>query len=360
MTKLAISIGTLQTGGAEMFIANLLKKLDYNKFKVLLIVLSPKCDTFLEKEINALPVEVIYMNKKEGFKPYVMFRIYRILKKFSPNILHGNIGGLIYFLLYIYLHKNIKCIHTAHTLANLEFGKAKRFFLKDLYIKKRIIPVAISNEVRKSIVQTYEIDENKIFSITNGIDTSKFSFPRSYQFEKIIIGHVGRFEDVKNHKVIVEVFQILNEQYNNIGLKLIGDGSLYSEIKDSLSKYDNVEMIRVSQKVNEELRNIDIFFFPSKYEGMPLSLIEAMASGAVVIASKVGGIADIIVNDVNGYLVEDCNDIDGFVNVFKNLINNKDNMIKISKNNIEKAKSFDLLTMVKKYQDLYELEAFKC
>jgi len=360
MVKLAISIGCLETGGAEIFVLNLLKKLDYKRFNVLLIVLSSKKNTFLEEQANNLPIKIIYMDKKEGFRPWVMYKVYKILKQYSPDIIHGNIGGLIYFFLYLFLNKNIKAIHTNHTLSNLEFGKFKRILIKRFYINKQIIPVAISQAVKNSIIETYKIDKNLIYLISNGIDNERFHCIRNYIFDPIVIGHVGRFEKVKNHETIVKVYKKIIEVDKDIKLKLIGNGSLFSEIKNQTKNLDTVEMIASTDNVAEHLKNIDIFFFPSVYEGMSLSLIEALASGTVIIASKVGGNKDLIVDGVNGYLIEDCFDVEAFVNAFLKIIENKSSMISMSKNNIEKARHYDLNNMVKQYQTLYLQEVRKC
>ena len=77
MIKLAITIGCLEIGGAEIFILNLLKRLNYQKYQVLLIVLSKKSGTFIESEIEKLPIIIRYMNKKEGFRSAGVNQNYR-------------------------------------------------------------------------------------------------------------------------------------------------------------------------------------------------------------------------------------------------------------------------------------------
>lgn len=353
-TRLAVSIGCLQIGGAEVFIVNLLKHIDYTKFEVMLIVLSKKYNSFLETELEILPVKVCYLNKNEGFNPLTMIKIAFIIKRFKPDVLHGNIGGVVYFLLFL-LVSSVKCIHTVHTLAEKEFSRFKRGILKKFYRKNKIIPVAISKKVKESIEQNYEI--KNVILIENGIDLNEFQYERNYDLETITIGHVGRFEEVKNHLTIVAVYKMLKRIYPNISLKLIGDGSLFKKISQELTSVSNVEIIRLTPNIGEELKDIDVFIFPSIYEGFPLSIIEAMASGAVIVASKVGGIPDLVENERNGYLIDDCFDSEGFFKILDMLINNKGIIKKISQTNIEKSKRYDITIMANKYQDLYLKEA---
>jgi glycosyltransferase involved in cell wall biosynthesis len=356
MIKLAVSIGTLQIGGAEIFVVNLLKHLDYTRFKVLLVVLSRKYGTYLENEIASLPVEVFYLNKPEGFRPKTMFRIYRLLKSFKPDLLHGNTGGLIYFLPYLLLHR-LKMIHTAHTLANIEFQGLKRRLVRYFYQKKKIIPVAISRTVLDSIGSTHRLKTMDIPLIPNGIDVSAFRCDRSYRYRQIVIGHVGRFEEVKNHQTIIETFRLLRLDHPHLRLRLIGSGSLFPHYKKLLEDDRQVELPGASSRVSEELRNIDIFLFPSRYEGLPLALMEAMASGCVIVASKIGGIVDLVEPGVNGILIDDFRDAGAFAQAISSLLKDKKKMQEISRNNQRRAADFDLSKMRERYQKLYITEA---
>jgi glycosyltransferase involved in cell wall biosynthesis len=355
MIRVAISIGTLEVGGAENFVVNLLKNLDYSRFSLLLIVLEKPCDSFLEKEVEKLPIQISYMKKKEGFSIKVIIKVFKTLRKFKPDILHGNIGGLIYFLPFLVL-KKIKMIYTAHTLADKEFGILKQRILKRFLRRKKIIAVGISPEIKKSLEKVYEINSEDIPLIYNGIDVEKFSFNRCY-LENIVIGHVGRFEPVKNHRTIIEVYQLLKNKYPKISLRLVGDGSLFLKYKEELKNDLSVVFVGESMNVSEELKKIDLFLMPSLYEGLPLSVLEAMASGCVIVASCVGGLKDLIEDEKNGYLINDSRDVEGFFEVIENLVNDRKKLRDISLNNIRKVHNFDIKNTVKEYQELYCMEA---
>ena len=352
MIKIVFTIGTLLTGGAEVFVCNLIKNLDKNKFEKSLIVLDKKNNTFLENIIEDAGINVYYMNKPDGLSLKTMIKIYRLLKIIKPNIIHGNIGGIIYVLLYLFFNRNVKAVHTAHTLAKYEFGKYKRIVLKYFYKRGKIIPVVISRNNLAEFKSTYKLNDFFVKVITNGVDINKFSIERTFNRMPIRIGHVGRFEEVKNHKMIFLIYEKLLEKGLYVTLRLVGKGSLLNVYKSRYIDDDKVEFIEETSKVEEELKQIDIFIFPSIYEGMPLALIEAMASGCVIVASDVGGINSLIEDGVNGYKYH-YDDINSYVNIMKKLILNPNKMKEISNNNKKKSKFFSLEVMVKEYEDLY-------
>ncbi len=355
MIKLAITIGCLEIGGAEIFILNLLKRLNYQKYQVLLIVLSKKSGTFIESEIEKLPIIIRYMNKKEGFGPLALIKITALLWRFSPDVLHGNVGGMTYLLPYLFMFRKKIAVHTAHTLANLEYGSFKRKLLGILYRKGRVIPVAISPYIKKSIIDVYRLSDNRVELIYNAVDVNRFQAPSRDGKGNIVIGHVGRLEPVKNHRVIVAVYRNLLKTFPNLRLLLVGDGSLLSFIKEEIKDFgDRAVLIRGTDKPENYYAQIDIFLFPSVYEGLPLSLLEAMAAGCAIVASKTGGIPDLVADGANGYLIDDCNDISAFAGAIRELLVNGEKLKAISKRNIEKAKLYDIGKLVLSYEKLYE------
>lgn len=354
MIKVAMTIGCLDIGGAEMFVLNLLRRLDYTKYRVLLIVLSEPRYTFIEKEIGSLPVKIRYLYKKAGFRPWVLLKQTIILMRFAPHIIHGNVGGMIYSLFYLIIFPKRRAVHTAHTLAGVEYGLRKRKILSRLYRRGQVIPVAISPTVKESIMETYHLPAEKVILINNGIDATMFKGKPDCRNDKIIIGHVGRFETVKNHETILKIYENLHQQ--KLQLWLIGEGSLLSAMKAQAKGLNDVYFLGSLENVFDYLARMDIFLMPSVYEGMPLALMEAMACGAVIIASRVGGIPDIVEEGINGFLIDDCYDVEGFSNIIKKLLVNKREINEISLRNIAKGKKYDIKLLVQAYEKLYVRE----
>lgn len=133
--------------------------------------------------------------------------------------------------------------------------------------------------------------------IHNGIDTSKylFSFEQSIEYRKklhvennFVIGHIGRFSAAKNHKKLIEIFEKVNKRCSETKLLLIGSGELDKEIKHMVKEKrlsDKVIFYGQSKEIPQLLQAMDCFVFPSLYEGLPLVVLEAQASGLPTIMS---------------------------------------------------------------------------
>ena len=139
---------------------------------------------------------------------------------------------------------------------------------------------------------------NKSFTVVNnGVDTDKFVFRadiresvrKMYGLEGTkVIGHVGYFSEVKNHRWIIEVFRSLLEKDKDFRLLLIGDGALRGEIENQAREYGIFDRITFTGNINnvdEVLNAMDIVLMPSLFEGLPLTLIEQQANGLQCVCS---------------------------------------------------------------------------
>ena len=143
--------------------------------------------------------------------------------------------------------------------------------------------------------------------------------------EKTKIISVCRFVNQKNIKEIDEIANILPQ----FQFKILGDGPLYNEI-DNLIKIkglNNIQLPGSCQNVYSHLLASDIFLSCSLYEGLPLSIIEAMSIGLPIVASNVVGNCDTIIHNQSGYLYE-LHNIDSAANYLKILSNDKENRLK--------------------------------
>lgn len=135
------------------------------------------------------------------------------------------------------------------------------------------------------------------YILHNGIDIGQFSYREDIRKfkrkqlgleDKIVVGHIGRFSKQKNHKFLIDVFYEFYKQNKNTALLLIGDGELKTEIKnqvDVLGLSNYVIFLGVRQDISELFMSMDIFLFPSLYEGMPNVVIEAQATGLPCVIS---------------------------------------------------------------------------
>lgn len=133
--------------------------------------------------------------------------------------------------------------------------------------------------------------------IKNGIDVEKYIFKESVRkrirtalgFEdKLVVGHIGSFSHPKNHKLLIEIFRQIQKHSHNSILLLIGDGELRPKIERiviELGLTESVIFTGVRSDIPELLQAMDVLVFPSLFEGLPVTLVEAQAAGLKIIAA---------------------------------------------------------------------------
>jgi len=141
-------------------------------------------------------------------------------------------------------------------------------------------------------------NDNRVRIINNGIETENFVFNEEIRVKMreelgikdstIVVGHVGRFSYPKNHDFLIDIFKKVNEKNRNTLLLLVGDGNLREAIErkvEYLGLSNRVIFAGIRSDVADVLQAMDIFVFPSLYEGLPVTLVEAQASGLPCVIS---------------------------------------------------------------------------
>lgn len=168
----------------------------------------------------------------------------------------------------------------------------------------------------------------------------------------LILLSVGEVNKNKNHRVVIEALGILERK--DIYYIICGRGPLDSEYKAMASQLEiEKQVILAGYRIDvaDFYKAADVFVFPSFREGLPVSVMEAMASGLPVIATKIRGSSDIIKENINGFLVAP-NDVTEFAKAI-DLICNVDKMVQMSEANVISSKEFDLSSILKQYHDIY-------
>ena len=255
------------------------------------------------------------------------------IRKYRPLIVHTNtakagaIGRIAGWVMRVPV-----LIHTFHGHVFHDYFspiKTKVFiWLERMLSKISDIIIVISPLQYKDIVEVYRVSPpQKTRIIPLGFELDEFIAisPKNLNAldrEVTTIGIVGRLVPIKNHKFAIEVVERLLKKGNNIKLKIIGDGELKEELNAFIQKRqlnDHIQITGWVLDVVEIYKEIDILILTSKNEGTPVTIIEANASGLPVVATNVGGVADIIKDGENGFLVEP-GDIDTFTERLERLV----------------------------------------
>lgn len=286
--------------GAEIMCENLIYELRKLGHDVIVISMYNYHSAITERLENA-GVDVRYLGKKAGLDFSMVWKIKNVMKKERPDIMHTHRYCAQYAVPAAILAGVKNRVHTVHNVAQKENGKYARILNRFFFKHCNVIPVALSELVRESIVAEYGLSKESIPVILNGIDLSKCKPKENYTANNNFrILHIGRFSAQKNHAGLLKAFWLFHIKCPDSELWLIGDGEKRSEAEDYVKEKGletAVKFLGVQSDVHGYLHEADVFTLPSNYEGIPITLIEAMGTGLPIVATAVGGVPDILNKD---------------------------------------------------------------
>lgn len=351
--KIIYIIPTLDFGGAERLVVDIVKMIDKNKFEVKIICLKRIGE--IAKDLITAKIPVLVLKQKIGLDFFLLLELIKVLKIEKPDIIHTHLfGGDVYGIIAARLAGIKKIISTEHNINYFE-GRIKRL-IKKLVYKLALKIIAVSLAV-KNYLLTEGNQENKITVIYNGTDINKFYATKEfvpYSNKKVIIGSVGRLNKQKDFATLISALLLL--EIKNWECWIAGDGLRRTKLEkqiNNLGLKEKVKLIGWVSDVPQFLRKLDIFVLPSLWEGFGLTVIEAGLAGLPVVASQIDGITEIIDDKENGLLFSP-GDSQELASKIEFLLNNADKANRFVNNLQSKIKEkFSLTTMVKQYEKIY-------
>lgn len=357
-------LSCLDVGGAEVLVLNLLKKLDRTRYSP--VVCSLEIGGKLEKEFKDAGIPVYAANKREGIDFSLPMKLAKIIIGSKADIVHThNMAPWLYGGVASKILSSKILIHTEH--ANL-YNHQRRLILAEYWLAKitdKII--ADAKKVADFLSDKENINRNKIQIVFNGVDIDKYDCRYSNAVSKrhelsiaddeVIIGIVARLSMVKDHKNLLDAFSIILNAISNAKLLVIGDG----ELREDLVAYTRMKGIQERvlflgnrRDIPELLRLMNVFVLCSISEGLPITLLEAMAAGLPVVATDVGGNREVVIDRKSGFLVPP-KDPQRLAEAIATILKDKKMARRFGENGIIRCKElFSLDGMVKKYSELYE------
>lgn len=354
--KIAIITGSLVTGGAEAMVSQLVVNIDRSKYDVILICTYKSVDSPIEKFLKKNNIPITFLNKEGGldFNAFsTLLKLNKILYNYNPDIVHSHLHGAIYVIPFILLHRS-KLVHTLHTLPEKEFSRVIQYILKFYYVIGKGVLVTVSPQNQKETMKYYNLSESKVKMIYNPVEVSKY-YRKIHRENEFVLVNVGRQDKNKNQQLIISAFEKINSRYKNLNLRLIlvGDGECNNDLQNLARTYKLEKKIiftGIVSNIEDFLAEADVFILSSKYEGLPLSILEAMAAGLPIISTDVGGIKDIVTN--NGILINE-GSIEELVEAMQNLIENPKMREQFSNNSSKNVQIFNSKNMAIEYCKIY-------
>lgn len=294
-------------GGAETMCENLTYALKALGHEVTVVSLYNE-QTPIARRMEKNGVAIRYLDKKLGLDLSMVPKLRKIMAEERPDAIHTHLDVIKYAVLAAKLAGVKKCVHTVHNVADKEAEGRLQKIINTVYFKLHwSTPVALSPLVQQTIAAFYGMEKNTIPVIYNGVDLSRCIPKESYAADQITLVHVGRFNEQKNHKGLLQAFRKICETCPDCRLNLVGDGELRRETEALVRELGLAEKVRFlgsQSNVYPYLHEADIFLLPSNYEGMPMTIIEAMGTGLPIVATAVGGVPDMIRDHESGLLTE--------------------------------------------------------
>ncbi len=234
-------------------------------------------------------------------------------------------------------------------------GRLSRFTNALAFRASRAI-VANSNDVAAYIARQYRAPRQRIRVIYNGIDTERFHpVVQNGGRDPGPIVAIGRLVPQKNHALFLEAAARLSRQMAAVRFMIVGDGPLRPALEtraDNLGLAESVSFVGERQDVDVILRSASLLWLPSRWEGMPNVVLEAMASGVPAIATDVGGTRELIRTGVDGFVVPP-EDADAFVALSRDLLQDEQRRRQFAAAARSRAEDFSSPRMVQAVTELY-------
>ena len=288
------------SGGIEALVMNIFRNLDKNIIKANILTSQDETNIY-DEEIGRLGGKK-YVTLEEKYKSPIIrtlrnFRsLKRKIKELNCDVLHLNICHGV-AMVYAYLAKKAGVKYVIIHSHNSNVGEKNRtiknighIVCKHLFEKYGDKYLACSDLAAKWLYTKKTNENGKVILINNAIDSKKFTFNvkerektrKNLNIEnKFVIGHIGRFNEQKNHKYLIEIFKEIHDIKKDCVLLLIGEGELKQEIIEKVKNYnllDNVIFYGETTEIPKMLWAMDVFVLPSLFEGKPVVGIEVQAA----------------------------------------------------------------------------------
>jgi glycosyltransferase involved in cell wall biosynthesis len=238
----------------------------------------------------------------------------------------------------------------------MDYPEARNWYQRCLYNRRVDAVVAISQTIADQLIAS-GVERKNIRVIYSGIDAGRFSGALERSGSAVpVIGAAAVLEERKGHRYLLQAARLLKEQGHRFKLALAGEGSLKDTLRVMIEMLGLAEEVTLCGFVDDMpsfLAGLDVFVLPSIYEGLGVAALEAMAAGRAVIASRVGGLAETVVDGETGLLVPP-GDADSLARAMANLLSDESLRAAFGRRGAERVRAmFTLQRMASKNEQCY-------
>ena len=298
--RILFIINTMDVGGAETFIMKVYRKIEKNQFQFDFLINKPG-KNFYEEEIKSLGGSV-HRGISKSLNPFLCFKtIFKVVRDYhyscvfcvavhpltALDLIAAKIAGA-----------RLTLVRSTNSKAGGFISALLAMLCRPLVCAFASVMLAPSAEAGCWLFGTKAVKHGRVKFISNGVDLESYKFIEENRTtirkklkidtDTFLVGHIGRFNHQKNHKLLLEIFYNIKKKVADSKLILVGDGELKSEVTQKVNELgltDCVIFTGVRSDIPEIMMGLDVLLLPSIYEGMPNVVIEAQATGLPCVIS---------------------------------------------------------------------------
>ncbi|MFN3476458.1 MAG: glycosyltransferase [Candidatus Methylomirabilales bacterium] len=318
--KLAYVIPNLDLGGTERQLVALAKGLDRSRFLPVVFCLTATGPLVADLEETGVKVRCFGLRGLKVWRNPI--RVARCLLAFSadlkkekPEIVHGLLFHAYILAAFVARIARVPIvIASRRSLGYFKVGKPHYLLAERLANRMTDLIVANSEAVKEDVIRQEKVEPAKVRVVYNGIDPSLYDVPADPALraelkipeEAKIVGVVANLIHYKGHRSFLKACQTIKRKHGAVKFLLIGDGPLRGQLEElarELGLEQDVRFLGSRHDIPELLALMDVAVLPSLEEGFPNAVLEAMAAGKPVVATRVGGVPEAVIHGETGLLV---------------------------------------------------------
>ena len=311
--KIVYVIDSLKVGGAEVLLLSMVKDYQARGFDIAVAYFS---DGPLRREFDALGIATHRISRHGLRNPLLFVRLLGLIWREKPDIVHTHLrksdlaGQLCAALMRVPVR-----ISTAHNADPWRRNRLLSFIDRTVTAGCHRV-IAVSPEIRDYLLEVAGYQPDNVVAIPNGIDLKRFDPITTtalnplelwgFDDDSPLIGIIGRLDPQKDHENFLNAARLVCDDFPAARFVVVGEGPLRQQLETragNLGLENQIRFTGIMRNMPELLATLDLVVFSSRWEGLPVALLEALAMNRAVVATSVGGIPGLINHEQTGLLV---------------------------------------------------------
>jgi sugar transferase (PEP-CTERM/EpsH1 system associated) len=371
MTRPALSptvcqvLHSLDVGGAEVLAARIARRLRH-RYRFHFVCLDRL--GVLGQELREEGFGVETLERKPGLDWRCFWRLSQALRRARADVIHAHqYTPFFYSLVARLLSRRPAVLFTEHGRHQPDYPRRKRILANRLLLQRRDRVVAVGEAVRQALIVNEGIPAPRIQVVYNGVDFEQFAHRPAERDcvrrelgladDELVVIQVARLDYLKDHQTAIRTLGRVCRSLPRVRLVLVGEGPEMPRIEAQIQEKGlagRVLFVGLRKDVPRLLQAADLFLLTSTSEGIPLTVIEAMATGLPVVSTRVGGLPEMLEDGESGFLAPAGDDA-GLASAILRLSGDPDFRKRVGQRGRERAlASFSEANMVERYRALYQ------